>query len=133
MDPAFNRGFEEQINRLLQIAPYDAIMGMIRSVKTELPIRVDGILFLLVNTSRMIVIPWDITRTNATLGSPTMGQDFLFHHGKDLSEDLRELITEADAAARAQGQNEISANILTTVTGNRTVGVRTRGTNIWGP
>jgi hypothetical protein len=133
VDPKFNVGFEEQINRLIKISPYDEIMRMLHSIRPQTPLRPDGVLFLLVNVGRLIVIPWDIAIDNVPWGSPSMGQGFLGSHGTILYDDLREIIAQAEAEARSRQEVAISANILLSVTGARTVGLRTRTLNIWGP
>ena len=133
MDPKFNVGFEEQINRLIKIPPYDEISRMLDSIKPQIPLRPDGILFLLVNVGRLIVIPWDITIHNVPLGNPSMGKGFLGSHATILYDDLKEIVAQAETEALRRQEAAISANILLSVTGARTAGLRTRTLNIWGP
>jgi hypothetical protein len=133
MDPRFNAGFEEQIKRLEQIPPYDEISRMLQNVKTEIPLRPDAILFLMINAARMIIIPWAIAVGGEQPGTPTFGASFLSNHANILYEDLREIVERAEVEARARSEGAISANIVLSVTGARTVGVRTRALNIWGP
>jgi hypothetical protein len=133
MDAVFNRGFEEQITLLANISPYNQIDQMLQRIDSRIPLRIDGRLFLIVTVSTLIVIPWSISMTNERLGDPALGRTFFSNHGEDLSADLREIIVQAESQANLLQESAISANLLLSVTASRTVGLRTRALNIWGP
>jgi hypothetical protein len=86
-------------------------------------LRVDGVLFLVLNMGAMIVIPWQRAH----------GKDFFALYQAELAEDIRDILNEAKLMASQLKAREISAKLLVAVTATRRGGRRTRGTNIWGP
>jgi hypothetical protein len=133
MDPVFDVGFDAQITALAEISPYSEIYRMLQQIGPGIPLRTDGTLFLIINASNLIVIPWSVAIGHEQWGDSDLGRTFLNRHGNDLYEDLREIVVEAESQANSRGESAISANLLLAVAGSRTVGLRTRAQNIWGP
>ncbi len=123
MDIRFRPAFERQVDYFRQKPEYDEIYNMIKSVQTQVPLRPDAELFLMINVGQLIVIPW----------SETEKQDFLQVHRNILHQDLAAIIGQADKVASSSGRREISANALLEAVASRTVRILTRGLDIWGP
>jgi hypothetical protein len=108
MYPVFDVGFEAQITALAEISPYSEIYRMLQEIGPRIPLRTDGTLFLIINASNLIVIPWSVAIGREQWGDPNLGRTFLNRHGNDLYEDLREIIVEAESQANSRGESYIS-------------------------
>jgi hypothetical protein len=139
MDPRFIRGFEQQIDFMLGSFPFKEIFQIVMNAhanvrpENRVPLRPDALVFLVVNSATMIVIPWSVTVGGESLNAPRLGESFFAQHRAALQMDLNEIVAQASLEAKTQNKDDISANQVLSVTAIRTVGTRTRGLNIWGP